>query len=196
MEERDKKRPAPEAVQRGAEFRLSLLGALLVAGTMAATARAERGPFIQLEEGNRVRLAALGFTYPGWRDLAHGASWRVDTLWQARVAYWRAEHSDSNERDLWEVGLVPTVRLAATAASGFTPFLDAGIGAHLLSRTRIDNRLLGTAFQFGEHVALGTQLGPHREYSLALRAEHISNGRIKRPNDGMTFFGVHFQASW
>jgi hypothetical protein len=66
-----------------------------------------------------------------------------------------------------------------------SPFAEAGIGAHLLSDTRIGNRDLGSAFQFGSLISLGVGFGERGQYELAYRFQHLGNTGIKQPNDGL-----------
>lgn len=43
------------------------------------------------------------------------------------------------------------------------------------------------AFQFGEFVGVGALYGRRNEFQLGARLQHVSNGGIKRPNDGLTY---------
>lgn len=140
-----------------------------------------------------VRLVGLGTTLPGFGELAHGSNWSLTQVWKPRIAYWRAKNSDADGRNLVDVSFIPTLQLNSAGGSWFA---EAGIGAHLLSHTKINNRHFGTAFQFGEHLALGTRFGAQQQYVLAARLEHVSNGRIKQPNNGMTFAGVELSYAW
>ena len=72
-------------------------------------------------------------------------------------------------------------------------FVEGGLGFHLLSATRINNdRIFSTAFQFGEMVGVGTSFGSRNEYEVRLLVQHVSNGRIKLPNWGLTYPGITF----
>lgn len=132
-----------------------------------------------------ICMTGFGLAIPGRPAMWQGSTWRVDQYWKPRVAVWHA----SNAPLLWEVGLMPTFRFSS--GGGF--FAEAAIGAHVLSRTRIGPRQLGTAFQFGEQAAAGFTFGRKNEVSLAVRAEHVSNGGIRQPNDGITMFGLELQ---
>ncbi len=55
----------------------------------------------------------------------------------------------------------------------------------LLPAFRDNDRRFGTAFNFGDHLALGRVLDDRNE--LALRVKHYSNGGIKQPNPGINF---------
>ena len=71
------------------------------------------------------------------------------------------------------------------------PYLEAGIGVHLLSHVRINNdRDLSTAFQFGENAGAGIAFGENHRFELGVYVQHESNASIKEPNPGLTYLGV------
>ena len=80
-----------------------------------------------------------------------------------------------------------------TSVPGVVPYIEGSVGFNLLSRTRIDDRELSTAFQFGEYVGVGLAFGDKRQYDVGVRYQHVSNADIKKPNDGLTFGSVVFQ---
>jgi hypothetical protein len=161
--------------------------ALVVVLAAASTAQADAGYIFVADSGcyDGVCMTGLGMALPARRSVTHGDGWRVAQFWKPRIAYWHA----SRGHDLWDASIAPAFRL--TSRSGF--FAEAAVGAHLLSRTRIAGRELSTAFQFGEQLAAGFTFGRQREFTLAARAEHISNGGIRQPNDGITTVGLELQ---
>ncbi len=63
--------------------------------------------------------------------------------------------------------------------------VDIGIGVHAISHVHINaERKLSTAFQFGEFIGATLDLG---RFEIGLRVQHVSNGGIKHPNDGLTY---------
>jgi hypothetical protein len=62
-----------------------------------------------------------------------------------------------------------------------------------LSETSLGERRFSTAFQFGDHLAIGYRFGGKGQYDLSWRFQHLSNGGIKQPNDGIDFFQARFQ---
>jgi hypothetical protein len=167
--------------------------AAAAAFTLLALPAAATEVFVDGESGYGARLIGLGLALPGHDALWRGDGWQVDHQWWMRLANWHARNDAATDKDVWDVGVVPVLRLRSSAASSVIPFAEAGIGAHLISRTRLDDRKFSTAFQFGEHVAVGARFGA---YTAALRLEHVSNGSIKRPNSGMTFTGVELRYDW
>ena len=64
-----------------------------------------------------------------------------------------------------------------------TLYIEAGVGATVLTRTRFSNRNIGSAFQFGDHIGVGFLLTPNSR--VGVRYSHFSNAGIKRPNPGL-----------
>jgi Lipid A 3-O-deacylase (PagL) len=119
-----------------------------------------------------------------------------DTRLVAQVAYWRGRQRPTAHESLWDASLTPMLRWAGPGVSGAQLFIEAGVGVRLLSATRInEDRGLGSAFQFGEIGGLGISFGERQRYELGAYVQHVSNGSIKQPNDGLTVFGVVLRAA-
>jgi hypothetical protein len=119
-----------------------------------------------------------------------------DTRLVAQVAYWRGRQRPTAHESLWDASLTPMLRWAGPGVSGAQLFIEAGVGVRLLSATRInEDRGLGSAFQFGEIGGLGISFGEHHRYEVGAYVQHVSNGSIKQPNDGLTVFGVVLRAA-
>lgn len=142
---------------------------------------------------DETRLVRLGLA----RDWQHawftGGDWQLGGYWLAEIGYWDSDERNAHNDDLWEVALTPVLRLAPKATDGVRPYLEAGIGGHILSDTRIGRRELSTAWQFGSHLGAGLDCG---QFEIGYRFQHLSNASIKEPNDGMNFhmltLGVRF----
>ncbi len=96
-----------------------------------------------------------------------------------------------------DVGLTPLFRFERECQSSVLPYLEAGIGAHILSNTSVsDFRRFGSALQFGDHLGLGIRFGKTGHYDISYRFQHLSNGGIKGPNRGINYnllrLGYHF----
>ena len=94
---------------------------------------------------------------------------------------------------LWDVSVTPYLRWRPHEPSWQHTFVQVGIGLHLLSHTHIDDaRAFGSSLQFGERLAWGINFGAGNRYEMTLLLQHVSNGRIQEPNNGLTYFGATF----
>lgn len=169
--------------------------ALLLASAHAVPASASAW-MVDAGRGNAVQFVGVGTPLLDRRDVHPEWAWQLDRLWIARAAYWNAEHPQPFGKHLWDVSLMPTLRFGPRDDGSLQPFVEAAIGAHLLSTTHIDNRRMSTAFQFGEQLALGVRVPGRLPLAISLRAEHVSNGGIKEPNPGVNFLGLRVQLEW
>jgi hypothetical protein len=144
-------------------------------------------------DGNHVTLIGVEAQIPSSHAGRLGEDWSWSLSWAGDVSYWRAEgHVDSN-RSLWEGGFTPVITLRRLNAPYY---LEGGIGVHLLSHTSIDERDLSTQFQFGEMLGGGINFGGRRQYTVGVRVQHLSNGGIKEPNNGITFGEIRLSYLW
>jgi hypothetical protein len=134
-----------------------------------------------------------------------GASWDLKARPPARdesglgirldgqVSYWLGKGQPTDNAHVWDFSVTPVFRWTFEKPAAPRLFVEGGLGFHLLSATRINNdRIFSTAFQFGEMVGVGTSFGPRNEYEVRLFVQHVSNGRIKLPNWGLTYPGITF----
>jgi hypothetical protein len=169
--------------------------AILLASAHAAPSAA--APWMaDAGRGNGIQFIGAGTVLLDRPDVRPRSAWQLDRLWVGRLAYWSAEHPHPYGKHLWDLSLIPTLRLAPREFELMQPFVEAGVGAHLLSATALDNRRMSTAFQFGEQLAIGVRVPGTVPLSISLRGEHVSNGGIKRPNAGATFAVVRVQLEW
>ncbi len=183
--------PEPGTAARLLRRAMPALG--LALALAAAPARAVDG--VALEYGNAnslgVELARAALQW-NWnvRWLETG-NWHVGGYWDVAVARWFNNEPARTNSGLWDFGVTPVLRLQQTTRSAVSPYLEIGVGAHLLSETSVlpDHRF-STAFQFGSHVGVGVRFGPHHAYDLSYRFQHLSNAGIKQPNDGIDFHEV------
>ena len=151
---------------------------------------------IQSDTGDRVRAVGFGAAFRGFGELAAGENWRLGHHWVLGLSRWGSKRHDFGDRHLWDAWTANVLRVELAAGARVVPYAELGLGAHLLSKTRIHARKFSTAFQFGEHLALGARFGPRHAHSFALRLSHVSNASMKSPNDGMTFTGLELQVEW
>ena len=123
---------------------------------------------------------------PAARDES-GLGIRLD----AQVAYWLGKGQPTDHAHVWDFSVTPVFRWTFEKPLVPRLFVEGGLGFHLLSATRINNdRIFSTAFQFGEMVGVGTAFGPRNAFEVRVFVQHVSNGRIKLPNWGLTYPGI------
>jgi hypothetical protein len=153
------------------------------------------GVAVSAADGNQVKMYGIG-TF--WNSLCACAPLKdlgFDTRLLAQISYWHGYDEPSDHRSLWEASATPTLRWS-TPAGPAAIFAEVGVGVSVLSATRINSeRNFGSAFQFNEQGGLGVAFGEHRRFEVAGFVRHVSNGGIKEPNNGITFFGGVFRVA-
>jgi lipid A 3-O-deacylase len=145
--------------------------------------------------GDNVAIYAAGVHWDSLCTCTALKSAGFDVKLAAQLAYWKGHEHPASNSSLWDVSLTPILRWTAPDGAPARLFLEAGIGAHLLSDTRINTeRVFSTAFQFGEIGVVGVGFGERHRYEIGALVQHVSNGAIKEPNNGLTYFGAVFRA--
>jgi hypothetical protein len=68
---------------------------------------------------------------------------------------------------------------------------DAG-AALLVPIFRTTDKQFSTAFNFGDHIAVGMQFGEGGLHEVSLRLQHFSSACIKEPNPGENFVQLRY----
>jgi len=71
-------------------------------------------------------------------------------------------------------------------------FLEFGISATLLGGSTLAGRDLGGNLHFTSSVGVGVRFGAAREYAIALRVQHTSNGGLNSTNPGLDAVALNF----
>lgn len=161
-----------------------LAGLLLAAHLTGAVAGDYRAELATGWGDDDTQMYRLGLARDWNRAWFTDGDWQLSGYWLAELGYWNSDHGRRQNDNLWELGLTPVLRLESKARGGLRPYLEAGLGGHVLSDTRIGQRQLSTAWQFGSHLGAGLDCGPVR---IGYRFQHLSNADIKTPNDGINF---------
>ena len=171
-----------------------------LAGGMVAAWMALAGPHamavdgvaVEAGRGDGTDMGRVAVQWDWGRRWFQGADWHLGGYWDLGLGYWRRDDVRAGENEeIVEIGLTPVFRLQGNSLTG--PYVEAGIGAHLLSRTSIGDKRLSTKFQFGDHFGVGYRFGAKGAWELGYRYQHLSNGGIKKPNDGINFHQVRVQ---
>jgi lipid A 3-O-deacylase len=154
-----------------------------------AASFASDGVSFEAGSGTGAEMWRLGITKNWQKKWLPMGNWRLGGYWEAQFGQW----SGSDTRTVTDIGLTPVFRLQQTELSKISPYVEAGIGVHVITPTYLDDsRRFGGAFQFGDHVGAGARFGEHGKYDFGLRFQHISNGGIKKPNNGINFTQIRF----
>lgn len=140
-------------------------------------------------EGTDIGQVAIQWNWS--RRWLQGSDWHVGGYWDLGLAHWHRGVPAGQNGDITEIGMTPVFRLQRNGLSG--PYLEAGIGFHLLSKSRLGDRRFSTLFQFGDHFGLGYRFGARNALDLGYRYQHLSNTGIKKPNDGIEFHQIRLQ---
>lgn len=124
------------------------------------------------------RKLALIYETPTWWSYQSQDGWgRLDLGAELGVSYWEARHGSPDS--MWQLSAIPMLRWWPSDYF----YAEIGVGATVLSRTHFADRDLSTAYQFGNHIGVGTVIADaHR---IGLRYSHFSNAGIKKPNPGL-----------
>lgn len=145
---------------------------------------------LEAGRGDEVNIVSGGWAspYAGECD-----SWQWNAI--VRLALLRGREPPPAEQTIWVASLIPSLRYPIAQPFGARLYGEIGVGVSALSHTHINSeRRMSTAFQFSELGGVTLEMGEKGAHSLSLRLQHISNGGIKRPNDGITFISLGY--SW
>jgi opacity protein-like surface antigen len=162
--------------------------ASLFSGLVFATpSLAIDGYFTDIGGNNGIQSIKIGMIRQWHDQWLHRANWHMTGYWEAALAYIKSD--GLNGTGIADASLTPVFRLRPDASGGVQPYLDAGVGLHLVSKNRLDdNSKLGCNVQFGPLLGLGVTFGEKSQYDFGYRFQHISNGDMAKPNDG---FDLH-----
>ena len=165
-----------------------LLCCLLLSGNVWAV----DGMSVETGHGMYTDTARVGAIFNFERKWFTDGSWQVTGFWEAMAGRWQGHSSAGDNQTVTDLSLTPVFRLVQRAPSSIAPYLEGAIGAHIISPTFINaNRRFGSSFQFGDHVGAGVSLGAHQQFDLGYRFQHLSNGGIKQPNEGINLNEIH-----
>ena len=162
---------------------LRCLAVVFLLTATAASARDGMAVAVGSEPGADFVQVAYDLGWPG-------------TLWQRRrlelglrvefgAAYWSADQYGAGRVDLGDFSVTPVLRLSHPVSSTIDLYAEGGVGVHYFTRTVLSSDVeLSTRFQFGDLVGFGIAFGARRQFDVAVRYLHVSNGGIRDPNGG------------
>lgn len=124
--------------------------------------------------------------------------WQVNGYWNLTAGHWHSDKAGGHEDNAFELGLTPVFRLQQKNIGDglLAPYAEAGIGLHLIGPTSIGDRSFSNALQFGSHIGMGVRFGEQGKYDLGYRYQHISNGSLDSPNNGIELHNLSIGMSY
>jgi hypothetical protein len=170
-------------------------GGLILAGVLALAgnpALAVSGVAVEAGQGDGTDMGRIAVQWAWSKRWFEGQEWHLGGYWDLGAGYWNRDDVRPGQNDeIFEIGLTPVFRVQRNDLGG--PYAELGIGAHILSRTSLGDKRFSTLFQFGDHLGVGYRFGPKGAFDLSYRYQHLSNGSIKRPNNGINFNQIRLQ---
>lgn len=169
------------------------VGGFLCAMLLSGNAAAIDGFVLEAGNGDQTNTARVGVIQNFEKQWFTDGNWQVAGFWEAAIGQWRGRSAIGNNQTVTDLGLTPVFRFEQKNPGAMAPYLEGAIGFHLISPAFIyDNRRFGSSFQFGDHVGAGVRFGDHKQFDIGYRYQHLSNGGIKKPNQGINLSQIHF----
>lgn len=173
---------------------------LIIASTLTlATTLAIATPRLNVYYGEgkpaNLRGGRVAVELPWNKVWYKNSSINITGYWDIGVAYWRTDgNSMGNDKALTIFGVAPIFRFQLNPQDrSVVPFIDAGIGLAVHTRTRLASRDLGSNFAFQDLVAIGIAFGDRKQYEVAYQYMHFSNASLFPPNHGVDITsGIEF----
>jgi hypothetical protein len=167
----------------------SVIVFLFTALAAAAPAIALDGYIAELGTGDEIQSVRVGMIRQWDKQWLSDGHWHLTGYWEATMAYLNSDRPQG--KGAADIGLAPVLRFRPNATGGSQPYWDIALGLHLLSRTKLDAKHnLGTALQLAPLVGVGVTFGEKSQYDLGYRFQHLTNGGIKDPDDGLELHQV------
>ena len=128
----------------------------------------------------------LGVQQEFTRSWWNSSTGRLTGYWDAGLTHWEGEGGGSTQ----SLSVSP-VLVYEFSGNGIRPFVEAGIGLAAFRNDSIDERKLGSEWQFEDRLGVGFRFGAG--HALGLRAMHYSNAGFKKPNGGLDAYSLYYQ---
>ena len=142
---------------------------------------------IEFAAGNRIQVVRVGAQWDWQRQWWRFNETHIGGYWDFSVGRWRENRFRNvvgDTENIFDISLTPVFRLQRNSKTGL--YAETGIGLHYLPSSYNNNgRQLSDNLQFGSHIGAGYVFGNRLDIGLSI--QHMSNGGIRKPNDGVNF---------
>lgn len=174
---------------------LSLLAAKPARAAESSGWRPEVG-FVQLGRAQETRATVFGLVWP-WEKTWRMGGGQWSGYWELALGRWSTPGLDGRDR-AWvtQFGITPVFRFRPRAGQSRW-FFEAGVGLTVMSPIyRSPSKRFSTAFNFGDHLAIGRNFGEGGQHEVSLRYQHFSNGGVEHPNPGEDFVQLRYATTF
>ncbi len=143
--------------------------------------------FVRHGVARDARATVLGAKWDlPWR-LHWGERGVLSAYVEAAAGHWTSDTAGVRASAVsTQAGLTPVFRYSFSGDHGW--YVEGGVGVNVITPVyRSREKQFSTAFNFGDHAALGWRSAGARAWDWSLRVQHFSNAGIARPNPGEDF---------
>jgi lipid A 3-O-deacylase len=153
---------------------------------LAAPAAAVDGIAVELGSGEGADMGRVALQWRMKKRWLRDSKSHLGGYWDVALGSWNYGAPGPGQNDeVVDIGVTPVLRYQRNSGAGL--YVEGGIGAHLLSHSQLGDRRFSTLVQFGTHVGIGIRFGDKGRFDVSYRHQHLSNGGIKEPNNGIDF---------
>ncbi|WP_454256002.1 acyloxyacyl hydrolase [Pseudomonas sp. Marseille-Q8238] len=140
------------------------------------------------QSGDSTMVYRLGAQWNWERSWLQSSVGRLTGYWDAGYTYWDGDKTSTNH----SLSFAP-VFVYEFAGQNAQPYIEAGIGVAAFANTKLEDNDLGSSFQFEDRIGFGLRFSGQE---VGIRAIHYSNAGIKKPNDGVEAYTLHYRLSF
>lgn len=138
-------------------------------------------------EPNNLTGVRVGVQWDWHKQWLKTENWSLGGYWDLSAShFWTNGGASNQNHSISGISGVPMFRYQRKPYSNtIAPFIEIGVGAALLDQTKIGSRNLSTNFQFDDRIGFGIRFGNKQQFGIGYQLNHMSNARIKTPNNGI-----------
>ncbi len=176
----------------------SVLAALLLGAAASASAIDRLAVEFATSDDSRTDADRYGATL-AWNiggEWFKAYDWALLTYVEAGINVWDGKKGRTGNGTNVDGHVTPVMRLQRDLSTALPVFVEAGVGLHGYSDTKLGSRDFDIPFAFGSHFGAGLRFGPGSKFEAMYRYQHQSNAGLGDDNPGINFHiftvGYHF----